>query len=174
MRSAASPPFGRAPAARTPLLTCAPPRPDAAAAQNVRAPKFAEIVNLTLANGTQRTGQVLEVAGSKAVVQVFEGTSGIDNMHTSVEFSGEILTTPVSDDMLGRIFNGSGKPIDKVRARAAPAAHAAPARRERTTAHARHRHAGCRRAPQKADGSSTSPPLCRQSHASRIGCRVAA
>jgi V-type H+-transporting ATPase subunit B len=81
--------------------------------ENVRNPKFAEIVNLTLADGSERTGQVLEVAGSKAVVQVFEGTSGIDNRGTSVEFTGNILTTPVSEDMLGRIFNGSGKPIDK-------------------------------------------------------------
>jgi len=79
----------------------------------VRRPKFAEIVNLTLSDGTQRTGQVLEVQGSKAVVQVFEGTSGIDNLSTAVEFSGDILRTPVSEDMLGRIFNGSGKPIDK-------------------------------------------------------------
>jgi len=81
--------------------------------ENVRAPKFAEIVNLTLGDGSQRTGQVLEVQGSKAVVQVFEGTSGIDTLGTAVEFSGNILTTPVSEDMLGRIFNGSGKPIDK-------------------------------------------------------------
>eukprot|EP00322_Chrysochromulina_rotalis_P027500 CAMPEP_0115848358 /NCGR_PEP_ID=MMETSP0287-20121206/10881_1 /TAXON_ID=412157 /ORGANISM="Chrysochromulina rotalis, Strain UIO044" /LENGTH=564 /DNA_ID=CAMNT_0003302269 /DNA_START=218 /DNA_END=1913 /DNA_ORIENTATION=- len=81
--------------------------------ENVRAPKFAEIVTLTLSDGVQRTGQVLEVQGSKAVVQVFEGTSGIDNLGTAVEFSGNILTTPVSEDMLGRIFNGSGKPIDK-------------------------------------------------------------
>ena len=81
--------------------------------QNVRSPKFAEIVTLTLGDGVRRTGQVLEVQGSKAVVQVFEGTAGIDNRATSVEFSGNILTTPVSEDMLGRIFNGSGKPIDK-------------------------------------------------------------
>ena len=87
--------------------------PICAFSQNVRAPKFAEIVNLTLADGSTRTGQVLEVQGSKAVVQVFEGTSGIDTLGTAVEFSGDILTTPVSDDMLGRIFNGSGKPIDK-------------------------------------------------------------
>ena len=81
--------------------------------QNVRNPKFAEIVNITLSDGTTRTGQVLEVQGSKAVVQVFEGTSGIDNLGTAVEFSGNILTTPVSEDMLGRIFNGAGTPIDK-------------------------------------------------------------
>merc|ERR1711968_4921 len=81
--------------------------------ENVKLPKFAEIVYLTLGDGTKRRGQVLEVAGSKAVVQVFEGTSGIDARNTVVEFSGEVLTTPVSEEMLGRIFNGSGKPIDR-------------------------------------------------------------
>lgn len=80
---------------------------------NVKLPKFAEIVNITLSDGTKRKGQVLEVAGSKAVVQVFEGTSGIDARGTAVEFTGDILKMPVSEDMLGRIFNGSGKPIDK-------------------------------------------------------------
>lgn len=56
--------------------------------------------------------QVLEVDGEKAVVQVFEGTSGIDSLATSLDFTGEVMTCPVSEDMLGRIFNGSGKPID--------------------------------------------------------------
>eukprot|EP00117_Sycon_ciliatum_P006050 scpid53466/ scgid9750/ V-type proton ATPase subunit B; Vacuolar proton pump subunit B len=80
---------------------------------NVKFPKFAEIVNLTLPNGTKRQGQVLEVSGTKAVVQVFEGTAGIDAKHTTCEFTGDIMRTPVSEDMLGRVFNGSGKPIDK-------------------------------------------------------------
>lgn len=80
---------------------------------NVKFPKFAEIVNLTLPDGTSRSGQILEVSGSKAVVQVFEGTAGIDAKYTTVEFTGDILRTPVSEDMLGRIFNGSGKPIDR-------------------------------------------------------------
>jgi len=79
----------------------------------VKFPKFSEIVNLRLADGTLRSGQVLEVSGDKAVVQVFEGTSGIDARHTTCEFSGDILRTPVSEDMLGRMFNGSGKAIDK-------------------------------------------------------------
>merc|ERR1711871_1547220 len=81
--------------------------------QNVKLPKFAEIVNLTLGDGRKRRGQVLEVAGSKAVVQVFEGTAGIDARNTIVEFTGEVLTTPVSEEMLGRVFNGSGKPINR-------------------------------------------------------------
>merc|ERR1712017_43314 len=79
----------------------------------VKLPRYAEIVTLTLGDGSMRKGQILEVAGSKAVVQVFEGTSGIDARHTRVEFSGDILRIPVSEDMLGRVFNGSGNPIDK-------------------------------------------------------------
>lgn len=80
---------------------------------NVHFPSYNEIVNLTLPDGTQRGGQVLEVNGKKAVVQVFEGTSGIDVRATHVEFSGSSMKLPVSEDMLGRIFNGSGQPIDK-------------------------------------------------------------
>ncbi|NXF13090.1 VATB2 ATPase, partial [Smithornis capensis] len=79
----------------------------------VKFPRYAEIVHLTLPDGTRRSGQVLEVSGSKAVVQVFEGTSGIDAKKTSCEFTGDILRTPVSEDMLGEVFNGSGKPIDR-------------------------------------------------------------
>ncbi|KAL6218018.1 hypothetical protein ACLB2K_011235 [Fragaria x ananassa] len=80
--------------------------------EKVKGPKFQEIVNIRLGDGTIRRGQVLEVDGEKAIVQVFEGTSGIDNKYTTVQFTGEVLKTPVSLDMLGRIFNGSGKPID--------------------------------------------------------------
>ncbi|NP_001107734.1 V-type proton ATPase subunit B, kidney isoform [Xenopus tropicalis] len=80
---------------------------------NVKFAQYAEIVNFTLPDGTSRSGQILEVSGSKAIVQVFEGTSGIDAKKTTCEFTGDILRTPVSEDMLGRVFNGSGKPIDK-------------------------------------------------------------
>jgi V-type H+-transporting ATPase subunit B len=45
-------------------------------------------------------------------LQVFEGTSGIDVKKTTVQFTGDNLRIPVSEDMLGRIFNGSGVPID--------------------------------------------------------------
>lgn len=79
---------------------------------NVKFPRYSEIVNITLGDGSKRRGQVLEIDGNKAVVQVFEGTTGIDNRNTHVEFSGDIMKTPVSKDMLGRVFNGSGKPID--------------------------------------------------------------
>uniref|UniRef100_A0A671UUP4 V-type proton ATPase subunit B, brain isoform n=1 Tax=Sparus aurata TaxID=8175 RepID=A0A671UUP4_SPAAU len=72
---------------------------------NVKFPRYAEIVHLTLPDGTKRSGQVLEVIGSKAVVQVFEGTSGIDAKKTACEFTGDILRTPVSEDMLGQPIN---------------------------------------------------------------------
>lgn len=76
-------------------------------------PKYAEIVNVCLSDGSIRKGQVLEISGKKAVVQIFEGTSGIDNLYTHCEFTGKTLNMPISDEMLGRSFNGSGIPIDK-------------------------------------------------------------
>jgi len=80
--------------------------------ENVKLPKFAEIVNIRLGNGDVRTGSVLEIAGSTAVVQVFEGTSDIDNTFTRCEFQGDVLKMPISEEMLGRSFDGSGRPLD--------------------------------------------------------------
>ena len=59
-----------------------------------------------------RKGQVLEINGKRAVVQIFEGTQDIDVMNTYVEFTGDVLKMPISEEMLGRTFNGSGNPID--------------------------------------------------------------
>ncbi|CCU74943.1 vacuolar ATP synthase subunit B [Blumeria hordei DH14] len=81
--------------------------------ENVKFPRYNEIVSLTLPDGTERSGQVLEARGDRAVVQVFEGTSGIDVKKTKVEFTGQSLKLGVSEDMLGRIFDGSGRAIDK-------------------------------------------------------------
>ena len=80
--------------------------------ENVKGPQFAEIVEVTLASGEVRSGQVLEVAGKRAVVQKFEGTSGIDVTKTHCKFTGDVLRMPISEEMLGRTFNGSGKEID--------------------------------------------------------------
>uniref|UniRef100_G1RGY2 ATPase H+ transporting V1 subunit B1 n=1 Tax=Nomascus leucogenys TaxID=61853 RepID=G1RGY2_NOMLE len=77
----------------------------------VKFAQYAEIVHFTLPDGTQRSGQVLEVAGTKAIVQVFEGTSGIDARKTTCEFTGDILRTPVSEDMLGEEQGGGGAPL---------------------------------------------------------------
>lgn len=79
---------------------------------HVRNARYGEIVRVLLADGTSKTGQVLETSGNRAVVQVFEGTSGIDVRHGRVEFSGQTMRVPVSRAVLGRIFDGSGRPID--------------------------------------------------------------
>jgi V-type H+-transporting ATPase subunit B len=73
--------------------------------ENVKSPRYAEIVNITLGDGEQRVGQVLEIAGNKAIVQIFEGTSGIDNTKTSCKFMGDVLKMPISEEMLGRCKN---------------------------------------------------------------------
>jgi len=75
--------------------------------------KYDELVEIELSDGEKRRGQVLEVSEDRAIVQMFEGTTGIDISHTKVRFLGKVLEIPVSTDMLGRIFDGSGKPIDK-------------------------------------------------------------
>lgn len=75
--------------------------------------KYDELVEIELSDGEKRRGQVLEVTKDKAVVQMFEGTSGIDIANTKVRFLGKVLEIPVSIDMLGRIFDGSGRPIDQ-------------------------------------------------------------
>jgi V/A-type H+-transporting ATPase subunit B len=73
---------------------------------------YGEIVQIKTASGEERLGQVLEVGNDKAVVQVFEGTSGLDTEKTRVRFTGETMKLNVSAEMLGRIFNGLGSPID--------------------------------------------------------------
>lgn len=73
---------------------------------------YNELVKVETGTGEIRTGVVLESAEGYAVVQVFEGTSGLDVDKTAITFLGETLKVPVSMDMLGRIFDGKGQPID--------------------------------------------------------------
>lgn len=79
---------------------------------DIRFLKYAEIVTLRLGDGSVRQGQVLEVCGKKAVVQIFEGTSGIDVRDTQVTFTGDLMRMAVTEDMLGRVFDGSARTID--------------------------------------------------------------
>ena len=80
--------------------------------EHVRGVGYGELVRVSTPRGEERRGQVLEVSENVAVVQVFEGTSGLDISRTTVKFSGETIKLPVSSDMLGRILDGSGRPID--------------------------------------------------------------
>ncbi|MFA5563850.1 MAG: V-type ATP synthase subunit B, partial [Candidatus Caldatribacteriota bacterium] len=75
--------------------------------------KYDELVEIELSDGEKRRGQVLEVSEDRAIVQMFEGTTGIDVSRSKVRFLGRVIEIPVSMDMLGRIFDGSGRPIDK-------------------------------------------------------------
>lgn len=73
---------------------------------------FDEIVEMKLSSGEKRLGRVIELHEDIAVVQVFEGTSGISLTNVSSRFTGKPLTMPLSKEVLGRVFNGIGKPID--------------------------------------------------------------
>jgi len=72
---------------------------------------YADIVKIKLSNGEEKNGQVLDTSDDIVVVQIFEGTAGIDQ-ESRVRFLGDTLKLNVSKDMLGRVLSGSGKPID--------------------------------------------------------------
>ncbi|OPY25832.1 MAG: V-type ATP synthase beta chain [Methanocella sp. PtaU1.Bin125] len=80
--------------------------------ERVKGVSYGEIVDIDLPNGERRTGQVLDVSDRVTVIQVFEGTIWIDNLKTRVRFSGKPFRIDVSRDMLGRVFNGVGRPRD--------------------------------------------------------------
>ncbi|MBW9224031.1 ATP synthase subunit B [Methanothermococcus sp. SCGC AD-155-E23] len=80
--------------------------------EGVKGVAYGEIVEIITPSGEKRTGQVLEVREDIAVVQVFEGTTGLSTDRTRVRFTGETAKIGVSLEMLGRIFDGTGKPID--------------------------------------------------------------
>jgi V/A-type H+-transporting ATPase subunit B len=80
--------------------------------EGVEGVAFGEVVRIKTPDGENRLGQVLESSKDIAVVQVFEGTTGIDTSETSVRFTGEIMRLAVSKDMVGRFFDGLGRPID--------------------------------------------------------------
>ena len=79
---------------------------------NVSGVTYDELAELELPNGEVRRCKVLEVEGDKAVVQLFESAQGINLAQSKVRFLGHPLELAVSEDMLGRVFNGMGAPID--------------------------------------------------------------
>ncbi|QIO20973.1 ATP synthase subunit B [Haloarcula sp. JP-L23] len=72
---------------------------------------YDEIVEIETGDGQTRRGQVLESASDYVAIQVFEGTEGIDR-NASVRFLGETMKMPVTEDLLGRVMDGTGQPID--------------------------------------------------------------
>src|SRR5688500_11309563 len=73
---------------------------------------YDEVVEIQDARGQYRRGRVLEVGDGFAIVQVFAGSTGLSIDGTRVRFLGSTLHMPVAEEMLGRIFDGLGTPID--------------------------------------------------------------
>jgi V/A-type H+-transporting ATPase subunit B len=80
--------------------------------ENVKGVTYNELVEIEAADGDSRRGRVLEINQDKALVQIFEGSYGLKIAGTKVRFLGKGIELPVSPDILGRIFDGMGKPID--------------------------------------------------------------
>jgi len=73
---------------------------------------YGEMVEIKLVDGQRRQGQVLDTSKGLAVVQVFGPTLGLGTTGTSTRFLGQTATLSVSDEMLGRVFDGLGNPRD--------------------------------------------------------------
>ena len=80
--------------------------------RDVEGVTYNELGEIELANGETRRCRVLEVDGSNAVVQLFESSTGINLEESKVRFTGRQMELGVSEDMLGRVFDGLGRPID--------------------------------------------------------------
>ncbi|MBD3287114.1 hypothetical protein GF338_12345, partial [candidate division WOR-3 bacterium] len=80
--------------------------------EGVEGIKYEELVEIALPSGERRHGQVLEINQDKALIQVFEGSTGIEIGRTRVRFLGKGITLGVSDGLLGRVFDGLGRSRD--------------------------------------------------------------
>lgn len=80
--------------------------------EGVEGVKYDELVEIEQDNGERRNGKVLEVNGDKALVQLFEGSSGLRISTSKARFLGKSIEIAVSEDMLGRVFDGMGRPRD--------------------------------------------------------------
>ena len=80
--------------------------------EGVEGVNFDELVDIEMQTGERRRGRVIEIEEGRAMVQLFEGSTGIILAATSVRFLGRPLELGVSEDMVGRAFNGLGEPID--------------------------------------------------------------
>lgn len=82
------------------------------AVENVSGVKYDELVEIEMQDGTIRRGQVLEVSDDRALVQVFEGATGVNLEGSKARFMGHPFMLSVSEDMIGRVFDGLGEPKD--------------------------------------------------------------
>ncbi len=82
------------------------------ALEGVSGVSYDELAELTMEDGTRRYGRVILIEGDRAVLQVFEGTRGISLENTTTHFTGKPMDIALSKEMLGRVFDGAGRPID--------------------------------------------------------------
>lgn len=82
------------------------------ALEGVKDASYEETVTIRLENGTERDGRIVQIDGDRAVIQVFEGTNGISLDNTRTRLMGHPVEMPLSPELLGRIFDGAGRPID--------------------------------------------------------------
>ena len=82
------------------------------ALDGVKNASFEETVTIRLDNGVERAGRIVQLEGERAVIQVFEGTNGISLDNTRTRLMGRPVEMPLSPELLGRIFDGAGRPID--------------------------------------------------------------
>ncbi|MBD9009928.1 MAG: V-type ATP synthase subunit B [Clostridiales bacterium] len=80
--------------------------------EGIKDASFDEIVEISLDSGEKRMGRIIELNKEFAVVQVFEGTNGISLSNTTTKLTGKPLMMPLSKEILGRTFDGIGRPID--------------------------------------------------------------
>lgn len=73
---------------------------------------YEEMVELKLDNGTNRVGRIVKIDGERVVIQVFEGTKGLSMVNTKTVLTGKPMEMKLSKDILGRVFDGLGRPID--------------------------------------------------------------
>ncbi|RLE37983.1 V-type ATP synthase subunit B, partial [Candidatus Acetothermia bacterium] len=73
---------------------------------------YGEIAEVVTSSGEVRRGRVLIIDGDTVAIQVFEGTSDISSKNTKVRFAGRPLMVKASEEMLGRVFDGTGRPLD--------------------------------------------------------------
>ena len=79
---------------------------------HVKNASYEEMVELRLDDGTVRTGRVVQISGEQVIVQVFEGTRGLSLVNTRTRLLGRPMEVPLSKEILGRVLNGAGRPID--------------------------------------------------------------
>ena len=79
---------------------------------NIKDASYDEMVELRLEDGSSRTGRIVQIEGEKVVIQVFEGTKGLSLVNTRTRMTGHPIELNLSPEIVGRVFDGLGRPID--------------------------------------------------------------